>query len=387
MANRLGRLLSEIHYCYQCFEWVVGEKWEPHCRAHLDALTSKRCGTVTYCHTLVRPGYCPFCLGKISLSTSDRLKPWSRDHKLWLHVKEEHLTDCQWPLVCPHPRCSTTHDDSTSFQFHLIDVHKFSRSRPTKGTSSTGQHSPGPKIPIDGCDGGARPGRKRKRLGSSGSLEWTPPQSLDPMAVNPKERLPYRPPKRNRQSPPALVICPEVIMIDEDMSDDQTARCDVESVTLFPPSPLSVKDDNQGNDLERGPSPLLCTTPNGAIYMPKPADSDNGSDWDVPFDQYLRSPSPSPSPPPSPDRAASELSGATLADVECGRGTVPPTETSVALAPEDMLEGEVARDQDTCRITSGPRIRLRVSQPRITLRLKLQNTSPRRKNKEKGKNK
>ena len=93
----------------------------------------------------------------------------------------------------------------------------------------------------------------------------------------------------------------------------------------------------------------------------------------------LRWPSPSPSPSPSPDRAASELSGATLADVECGRGgTVPPKETSGAPAPEDMLEGEVAGDQDTCRITSGPRIRLRVSQPRITLRLKSQDTSPRR---------
>jgi hypothetical protein len=100
MANRLGRLLSEIHYCYQCFEWVVGEKWEPHCQAHLDALTSKRCGTVTHCHTLVRPGYCPFCIGKKSLPASERLKPWSRDHKLWMHVKDEHLTDCQWPLVC-----------------------------------------------------------------------------------------------------------------------------------------------------------------------------------------------------------------------------------------------------------------------------------------------
>ena len=161
------------------------------------------------------------------------------------------------------------------------------------------------------------------------------------------------------------------------MSDDQTLPCDVESVTLFPPSPLSGKDDDQGNDLECGPSPLLCTTPNGAIYMPKPAASDDGSDEDVPFDQCLRWPSPSPS--PSPDRAASELSGATLADVECGRGgTVPPTETSGAPAPEDMLEGEVARDQDTYRITSGPRIRLRVSQPRITLRLKSQDTSPRR---------
>lgn len=50
-------------------------------------------------------------------------------------------------------------------------------------------------------------------------------------------------------------------------------------------------------------------------------------------------------------------------------------ETSGSLVPEDELESEVARGQDACRIRNGPRIRLRVSQPKITLRLKFQDTS------------
>ena len=100
MAHRLGRLQSDIHYCYHCFDWVIGEEWELHCQEHLAALTSKQCGTVTYCHTLVRPGYCPLCLGEPGLLASKQLKPWSRDHKLWGHIDDEHLAHRRWPLVC-----------------------------------------------------------------------------------------------------------------------------------------------------------------------------------------------------------------------------------------------------------------------------------------------
>jgi ribosomal protein L37AE/L43A len=56
MANRLERLQSDIYYCYQCFDWVVGEQWEPHRQSHLAEMATKRCGTITYCHTLLRPG-------------------------------------------------------------------------------------------------------------------------------------------------------------------------------------------------------------------------------------------------------------------------------------------------------------------------------------------
>jgi hypothetical protein len=161
MANRLGRLQSDIHYCYQCFDWVVGEEWETHCQAHLAALTSKHCGTVTYCHTLVRPGYCPFCIGQTELPASQRLKPWSRDHKLWVHIEEEHLIDCQWPLLCPYLPCDTLHKDLTSLQFHLMDGHGLSRTRPGKPANSSRQPSLD-EMPLDEGADGARPCRKRK---------------------------------------------------------------------------------------------------------------------------------------------------------------------------------------------------------------------------------
>jgi hypothetical protein len=377
MATRLVRLLSDIHYCYQCFDWVVGEKWEPHCQAHLDASTSKRCGTATYCHTLVHPGSCPFCVGDISLPASERLKPWSRDHKLWIHVNEEHLVDCQWPLECPHPLCDTTHEDVASFQFHLMDVHRFCRSQPGKLPKSIRQPPPNEKKLLDKGAHEVRPCRKRKPTSSSAALEWRPLQTFDSTTATPEKRLSYRPPKRKRQSPPTQTICPEVIVIDDDVSDDHVTQGVVKSIMLSPPSPLSSEDDFKSTGLEGGPFPSYCAAPNETIYSLEPEGFDDDSSLDTLFDQYLRSPSPSP--PPSPDDAASESSGATLigADRDQSRGSEGPyTETLKGRGPKSASESEGVLDQeDTCYVKNGPRIRLRVSQPKITLRLRLQDTS------------
>jgi hypothetical protein len=73
---------TEIHCCYQCFEWVVGEHWSGHRQEHLPAIASKQCGSVTYCYTLVRSGYCSFHLGNQRLLASERGESWSRDRKL-----------------------------------------------------------------------------------------------------------------------------------------------------------------------------------------------------------------------------------------------------------------------------------------------------------------
>jgi hypothetical protein len=126
------------------------------------------------------------------------------------------------------------------------------------------------------------------------------------------------------------------------------------------------------------------TTPNETTYSPKPADFDDSSNLDPLFDQYLRSPSPSP--PPSPDDGASELSGATLIDAERDESRITQ-QYKESLALEDAPEGQVARDQvGPCRVANGTRIRLRVSQPKIMLRLKLQDPGKPQKKKKQGTN-
>ncbi len=244
--------------------------------------------------------------------------------------------------MCPYPLCDNTHEDAGSFQYHLMDVHRFSRSRPRKGTNPIRQLSPDQKILPDAGADGARPCRQRKSANSSKALEWTPPQSLDATATTPEERRSCRPLKRKRQSPPTPTICPEVITIDDDMSDDHTAQSAVASLTLSAPSPLSIEDDDNCTNLKCGPFPSYCTIPNEPIYSLEPDHFDDGSDLDTLFDQFLRSSSPS----LSPDDATSELSGATMIDTKRGQSRDSAesyTETLKSPFPEDVSERESSR--------------------------------------------
>jgi hypothetical protein len=129
IAIRSAHPPSEIHYCYHCFEWVVGNDWGAHCSLHLPELSSKRCGAVLYCHTLARPAYCPFCLGNQQLVSSKRMQSWARDHQAVTHVAL-HMRDCHYPMACPHPLCETSLLDSTSLRFHFIDDHGMSAKLP-----------------------------------------------------------------------------------------------------------------------------------------------------------------------------------------------------------------------------------------------------------------
>ena len=143
---------------------------------------------------------------------------------------------------------------------------------------------------------------------------------------------------------------------------------------------MSIENNDKYINLEYGPFPSYNTNPNKTISSLELADFDDSLNLDILFNQYLRSPSLSPRPslPPSPDGAASEISGATLINVERGRSrgnTEPYKATSGNLSPKDKLESEVTRGQGACRTRNGPRIRLRVSQPKITLRLKFRDIS------------
>ncbi|OQV10984.1 hypothetical protein CLAIMM_14897 [Cladophialophora immunda] len=99
--------------------------------------------------------------------------------------------------------------------------------------------------------------------------------------------------------------------------------------------------------------------------------------FDTLFDQYLRSPSPPV--PSSPKDATSELSKITLNALEPARSCDPAgplTETLINPGPEDVQQREGGRAEVGDRHSgssgsSGPCVRLRVGQPKITLRLKL----------------
>ena len=395
MATRQARLPSEVRYCYLCFDWVVGEEWEPHCQAHLKSLTAKRCGTVTHCHTLIRPGYCPLCVADKSLPASERLKSWSRDHFLWKHVEEKHLTNCMWPLVCR--TCDSSHDDPTSFEFHLIDTHRFSRSRPTCGPDADRQHALDEGAPPDDGDvTGGRSYRKRKAPSDSQAVGWQPHHSIDSMAARvAEEHSPTSTLKRPRKNLAPGFVCPDDVLIDSGVSINCDAPDATASVALSPPSPLRVEDDRFPSNFERGLHQWGCVVSHDHTDSLSPNRLDDGDDPDAIFRLYLRSPSSSPQPSASLDGGESELSGVTLVNGHHDQSHDQSHDSSqldvhsLCIPTQEYSPGsQVTRDsKDTSQVRNGLRIHLKVCQPKITLRLRLCNSSPPRKPKQAGKKK
>ena len=193
IASKRELLQSDVHYCHLCFKWVVGrEEWESHCQTHLQRLTSKRCGTITYCHTLVRPGYCPFCLGSVSESAAQRLESWCRDHALWTHI-DSHLVGRRWPCECPHPQCDRRLSGEKDMQYHFIDDHGLSRTRPNRQKSLATSLTSLPDEPRS----------KRKSGTDSANLSWTLLEDCSS----------FNPAKKRRRSPstisPSLLSHPD----------------------------------------------------------------------------------------------------------------------------------------------------------------------------------
>jgi hypothetical protein len=334
------------------------------------------CGTVTYCHTLVRPGYGPFCMGETTLPISQRLASWTRDHKLWDHVND-HMAESRWPRVCPHPLCDTQIKDAAALQFHLVDDHGFSRSRPPDAVNPTALPSPAEKTSWHKEAEGHRLGRKRKSAGDQGVVEWMP-ESFPPLPASSGEPLPCYSPKQPRQISPT--ICSQLLSTsagvpgDQGVPDEQPSHDVLNSIPLFSAYPPIKESGDPCSHLGRELFPFYGTNPDHTDASLKPEDTDDhrSGDADVLFNQYLRSPSPSP--PLSPDGAASQISGTTLADI--GRtqshSGEPDAGGSESPIEEDTTETRATPDQeDTGHVQSGLYIRLRVSQPRITLRLRL----------------
>ena len=114
---------AELVYCYVCWSWFTLESWGEHCEWHLSSVTSKRCASLTERHTLLRPAFCPFCLGDTPLPPSKRWLSYTRDTRLWTYTESLHLNCASWPLHCPHPFCDIGCTDEQTFRYYLADMH------------------------------------------------------------------------------------------------------------------------------------------------------------------------------------------------------------------------------------------------------------------------
>jgi hypothetical protein len=351
LASKHQQLQSDIRYCHQCFEWVFSDKeWDKHYETHLKVSIPQRCGTITYYHTLVCPGYCPFCLGDESLEASQRLESWSRDHKLWNHIND-HLQGCQWPIICRHPSCDTSCDNETSFQFHLIDSHGFSHTRPGQVCSIGFDKASSKELFPAGTDTQRGVPRKRKLVNDEYALTWMSMQSPESA----------RSPKQSRTT--SSTVCPSLIS-----RTDTTIDCDLSRPESNENAPAveHCRFDLDGmwgasaaNDipLDQGwrskSSPLYGTS-----------SEDNTVGDDSIFPEFIRSPSPS------------RLSSATIDhDKSLTHSTANDTTNCNLHTPDDHsatykpLQGdESPSHRQTLRI----HLRVGPPKPRITLRV----TSP-----------
>jgi hypothetical protein len=210
MAHSLCQLQSDVHYCYLCYDWVIGDQWVPHCQSHLDGLMTKRCGSVTSCYTLVRPAYCPFCIGKLDDPAPKRLQSWTRDRKLWDHIRQHHLADCLWPGKCPHPLCDVILEDYVTFEAHLVNEHGLTRPGKTTAKRSLEVDD---AASINGPTSSTVSARKRRKVEDASYLAWMPSSNFQTGADTRPSVPSYRPSKRSRHStltvsPPALSLRP-----------------------------------------------------------------------------------------------------------------------------------------------------------------------------------
>ena len=128
--NALRRTSMDVNYCFSCYRWFEdAREWEAHCSTHLLSMSSVWCGAQRYCHTVISPGNCPFCLSNEQLSASKRFQAWTRNYLLMQHVDGHIAEISDTEFHCPHPLCAEQMNSIDLFRQHLNDVHGLTRSQ------------------------------------------------------------------------------------------------------------------------------------------------------------------------------------------------------------------------------------------------------------------
>ena len=112
----------EVKYCFLCFRWIDDDTaWEEHCRGHLNTFRLTWCTIRVYCHTVVSPGFCSWCLVNEGPSAGKRFKQWTRNCTLVTYIETEHVQKIKlWPASYG---CGTAEKGAVFLYCHLNDVH------------------------------------------------------------------------------------------------------------------------------------------------------------------------------------------------------------------------------------------------------------------------
>ena len=176
--NALRRTSMNVYYCFFCFQWFDDvDEWEAHCSQHLLSLNFLWCGAQRYCHTIISPGICPFCLSNEQLSAAERLQAWTRNYLLMQHV-DDHIEEIlNFEFACPHPLCGEQMNNTDLFRQHLNDVHGLTRSQKEAFEAQRKADTQSNGLPLDVNT----PRRKRRKLNRGPEpsfIAWSPSASM-----------------------------------------------------------------------------------------------------------------------------------------------------------------------------------------------------------------
>lgn len=161
---------SKLKFCYECMVWLQASQWRDHCFSHLQSWETQHCEVIVYRHTVIRPGYCPFCLWdtKLDLEPEDRMYQWSTSGNLKQHIEEKHMLEDQLSGAKQICGCGQAFADERDLRHHLHDTHKLNKAiwlnpkLPRKRKRACKAEAQ-----VSSMELGERPKRRRERYNSS----------------------------------------------------------------------------------------------------------------------------------------------------------------------------------------------------------------------------
>lgn len=308
-AKKLGLPPSSLEYCYDCTEcYVRGRELDEHCQMHLSPLP-KNCGSIPYCHALVKPAYCVFHLAATNLPATQRMQSWSRDADALAHIKDEHLSEVGWPLACPLG-CEGESKDEESFFYHLSDRHGYSL-----------------------------PSSSHKRKREDGHVVQAKKRKVDMECTTDDEFPPLQglPAKTERGTDPAL---PTVIDSDDPVKPPPDVK---------PPQPQPFADPYLSPKVE---DPLFCRAESMCSTiddeLERPCENSLDSMDPDPFDEFCISDWVNPPPSPPPDSGLKRL------DLEAAGSACSVPAAGVKLLPSPAPSARSERREPHVSLNSTP---------------------------------
>jgi hypothetical protein len=142
--------MAMAQFCHECSEFFIDENvWEDHCNTHLQDIDTF-CGQVVNKGVILFHRKCIFCLGDGVLSAARRYQGYTIPTTFFEHLENHIHRVTEWPLECPHPRCSQESPTQADFWQHLQDVHGITRYGPksTKVPNADATVEPGSVISM-----------------------------------------------------------------------------------------------------------------------------------------------------------------------------------------------------------------------------------------------